>query len=272
MSSSLDIVNKTVPALKLSIITVCFNSEAAIRQTIASVLDQNYTNVEYILVDGASTDLTMDIIRSFGDQISHVISEPDDGIYDAINKGLAVASGDIVGILNSDDIYIDKYVLQSVAEVFSDDPDIQVVLGNVVFAHPCTPSKILRSYSCKWFFPWQFRFGWMPPHPGSFVSAAAYKKFGVFNATYKIAADFEMMLRLLFVHKLKYFRLDRVLVSMTPGGVSNKNLKSSFVLNAEVLRACRENNVFSNWAFLALKVPFRAMQLISRFTAEWTKK
>jgi glycosyltransferase involved in cell wall biosynthesis len=231
--------------MKISIITVCYNSESTIRDAIASVLGQDYPDVEYIIVDGNSKDGTVEIIKSFDKQISHWISEPDQGIYDAMNKGIALATGDVVGILNSDDFYFDNNILSKVVEAFRDER-IDSVFGDLVFVHPDNLDKVVRTYSSKDWHPDKFARGYMPAHPTFFVRRKYYEQHGRFKTDYKIAADYEMLIRLLYVHKLKYKYLPLTMVKMRKGGVSSNGIKSTIVLNDEIIRGCRENGIRTN--------------------------
>jgi glycosyltransferase involved in cell wall biosynthesis len=250
--------------MKVSVITVCFNSAATLRDTIESVLAQSGVEVEYIVVDGASTDGTLDILDDYRDQIATIISEPDEGIYDAMNKGIAASTGDVIGILNSDDIFAFPDTVANVVAVFQQQPNTDVVFGDVVFVSPDDLSSVKRHYSSKRFRPWKLRFGYMPPHPGTFVRREAYERVGTYRLDYRISADYEMFIRLLFVARLPYRRIDKVLVHMRPGGLSTSGLKSSVRLNREIIKACIDNGMYTNWLFLLPKVPFKLMELVRR--------
>lgn len=231
--------------MKISIITVCYNSAGTIRDAIESVLNQDHVDVEYIIVDGNSKDGTVEIIRSFGHRISRWISEPDKGIYDAMNKGIALATGEVVGILNSDDFYFDNGILSSVAEAFA-DPRVDSVFGDLIFVHPENLNKVVRTYSSRGWHPDKFARGFMPAHPTFFVRRKYYEQHGLFKTDYKIAADYEMLIRLLYVHKLTYRYLPLTMVKMRKGGVSSNGLRSNIVLNNEIIRGCRENGIKTN--------------------------
>ena len=253
--------------MKLSIITVCFNSASTIRDTIESVLSQDYTDIEYIVVDGGSKDGTQAIVESYGARISHFVSEPDKGIYDAMNKGVSLATGTVVGILNSDDFYESTTCASSVIKVFEQRPESDVVFGDVVFVNAADLNKVTRYYRGNRFEPWKLRFGWMPPHPATFVRKAAYKTVGLYSLKYRISADYEFFVRLFMVHKLKYSYLDQVLVRMRSGGASTAGLRSSLKLNFEIVSACRTNGVYTNIFMLLLKLPFKLYELRKRPTA-----
>lgn len=250
--------------MKVSIITVSYNSAATIRDTIESVLSQGYKNIEYIIVDGASKDTTMAIVNEYGYKISKVVSEPDKGIYDAMNKGISLATGDVIGILNSDDFYEGSEVISSVVESFSSSPDSQVVFGDIVFVNADDLNTVTRFYGAEHFRAWKLRFGWMPPHPATFVRSEAYKATGLYSTEYKISADYEMFVRLLLVRKFKFSRLDKVLVRMRAGGVSTSGVKSSLHLNKEIVQACRRNGVYTNILMVLSKIPFKLFEYVKR--------
>lgn len=250
--------------MKISIVTVCFNSEKTIRGTIESVLNQDYPNIEYIIVDGASTDRTLEIIQEYRGSLSKVISEPDAGIYDAMNKGVQAATGEIVCILNSDDIYEDSRALSDVAACFEENKSAELVFGDVVFVKPDDVSQVVRHYGSGHFRPWKLRFGWMPPHPATFVRRSAYQRTGLYDLAYKISSDYEMFVRWLLVERLEYARLDQVLVRMRAGGVSTSGVKSSILLNREIVKACRANGLYTNIIFVLSKFPFKLLELTRR--------
>ncbi len=250
--------------LKISIITVCFNSEITIRHTIESVLSQTYSDIEYIIIDGASHDSTLKIINEYRNQISYILSEPNNGIYDAMNKGIKMASGEIVGFLNSDDIYESNDIIKQIVDCFQETNDLDVLYGDVVFVNSKNVNKILRYYSSKNFKAWKLRFGWMPPHPGSFIKKKVYQKYGNYDITFKISSDYELFVRLLLVQHLKYKRIDRILVRMRQGGVSTSSIKNIILLNFEILRACKNNGIYTNIIFLITKIPFKILEMYIR--------
>ena len=238
--------------LKISIITVSFNSVKNISDTIKSVLAQTYPNIEYIIIDGASTDGTIEIINSFGKNISIFKSEPDNGIYDAINKGIRLASGNIVGILNSDDFFYDSNVIQRVADAFKENK-IDALFGDAIFVDPENTSRIVRYYSSKNFNPDKFKFGYMPAHPSFYVRKELFEKLGYYKVDYKIAADFELLIRFLYINKIVYRYVEMPFLYMRTGGVSNKSILSNFVLNKEIARGCKENGIHTNFFFIYSK-------------------
>lgn len=250
--------------MKVSVITVCYNSEATIRDTIESVLAQSYADIEYIIVDGASSDRTMAIVDEYKDHIAMVCSEPDKGIYYAMNKGIKLATGDVVGILNSDDFYQNDDVVQDVVCQFDACLAADIVFGDVVFVAPGNLEKIIRYYRSDHFRPWKLRFGWMPAHPATFIKKRAYDLVGFYSLNYKISSDYEIFVRLLLVHKLSFSRIDKVLVRMRTGGASTAGIKTSFLLNREIVKACRKNGIYTNLVFVLSKIPFKLLEKFYR--------
>ncbi len=250
--------------MKISIITVCFNSEKTIRCTIESVLSQDYPDIEYIIIDGSSGDGTMDIVREYEGRIDIVLSEPDLGIYDAMNKGVRSASGHVIGILNSDDFFEYPSVISDVVSHFKSNSTSSLIFGDVVFVEPLDTRNIVRFYNSSKFKSWMLKFGWMPPHPASFFKRSVYEQVGGFSLDYKIAADYELFVRALLVHRLTYTRINKVLVRMRAGGVSTSGLKNSFLLNMEIVKACKSNGVYTNLFFVLLKVPFKLLEVFRK--------
>jgi glycosyltransferase involved in cell wall biosynthesis len=237
--------------MTVTIITVSFNSAKTISDTLQSIALQTYPKIEHIIIDGASKDHTLDIIRQFP-HVAKVISEPDKGIYDAMNKGINMATGDIIGILNSDDFYGATDLIQKVVDAF-EQQQIDAVFGDVTFVQPNNLKKVVRYYSSKRFHPKKFEFGYMPAHPTFFTKKETYEKYGMFKTNYHISADYELLIRLLYVHKLKYHYLNYSMVTMRAGGVSNSSLKHIYILNKEIVRACEENGIKTNMFKLSLK-------------------
>lgn len=227
--------------MKISIITVSYNAENTIRDTIESVVGQTYTNVEYIVIDGNSTDSTLEIVKSFGEKIHKLISEKDNGIYDAMNKGIAMASGDIIGILNSDDIYAHSNVLTEIVNKFQ--KKIDAVYGDLVYVNAENTAKVVRKWIAKPYREGDFLKGWMPPHPTFFVRNDVYKKYGAFNLTLKSAADYELMLRFIHKHKINIAYHNDVIVKMRTGGQSNASIKNRIKANKEDRLAWKINGL-----------------------------
>ena len=231
--------------MKISLVTVTFNSANTLQDTIDSVMRQDYKDIEYVIVDGASKDGTVDVIHANANRLTKWISEPDRGIYDAMNKGLRMTTGDVVGIINSDDFYHDTTVLSAVAKAF-EDPAIDAVFGDLVFVDPANLTKVVRKYSSRNWHPGKFALGFMPAHPTFFVRRKYYEQFGLFKTDYKIAADYELLIRFLYVHKLRYRYLPITMVTMRKGGVSSNGIRSNIILNNEIIRGCRENGIKTN--------------------------
>ena len=248
---------------KVSIITVCYNSDVTLCDTIESVLEQDYRNIEYIIVDGGSTDNTIDIINEYRDKIDVVISEPDKGIYDAMNRGINVATGDLVCILNSDDLYSSTSSVRRLVEC-GQKAGTDTVFADLVFVDPSDTDQIVRYYRSNRFHPKRLRYGWMPAHPTFVVKRELYQKWGLYLLDYRIAADYEMMVRLLYRAGATYTYLPEVVVKMRAGGVSTSGLRSSWVLNREIVRACRENSLKTNMFRLLLKIPAKLMERVRK--------
>jgi len=234
--------------MKISIITVCYNAALTIADAMSSVLSQRYDDVEYVVVDGKSDDGTRQIIERFIDQHSEAnikyISEPDEGIYDAMNKGIAKSTGEVIGILNADDFYYDETIIEQVASAFT--PDIDAVFGDLIFVSNGNRNKTVRTYSSKNWHPAKFARGYMPAHPTFFVRKRYYDQYGLFETDYEIAADYEMLIRLLYTHQLTYRYLPLTMVKMRMGGVSSRGIKSNITLNNEIIRACRKHGIRTN--------------------------
>ena len=250
--------------MKISLITATYNSGRVLRTTLESVLKQTYSDIEYIIIDGASKDNTIDLVYEYEPLFNGRIkwlSELDKGIYDAMNKGIRMATGDIVGIINSDDFYHRTDVLSRVAEAF-EEPGVQAVYGDVRFVHPGDLDKTIRYYSSKVFSPKLFRYGFMPAHPTFFTYKKYFEEFGYYETNYKIAADYELLVRFLYVHKLqaKYLPLD--FMKMRTGGVSTASVRSNILLNKEIVRACRENGLWTCFPLLLMKYAVKVFELI----------
>ncbi|CAN5462635.1 glycosyltransferase family 2 protein [soil metagenome] len=248
--------------MKISLITVSYNSSATIKDTIASVSSQSYKDIEYIIVDGNSKDTTVDVIRSAGPVVSRWVSEPDRGIYDAMNKGIGMATGEIVGIINSDDYYYSDKIISEVASAFQDQ-EVDAIFGDLIFVDPPNLKKVVRTYSSKKWRPEKFAWGYMPAHPTFFVRRKFYDKVGPFRTDYKIAADYEMLIRLLYVHKLRYKYLPMTMVVMRKGGVSSNGIGSNIILNREILRGCNENGISTNYFKIYSKYFFKLSELLN---------
>ncbi len=225
--------------MKISIITVVYNNSRFIESCINSVINQSSQNCEYIIVDGGSTDTTTQIVAKYKDKISKFISEPDEGIYDAMNKGINMSSGDIVGFLNSDDIYASSNILELVANYFINN-DIDCCYGDLVYVSRDDINRVIRNWNSCEFDPELFSRGWHPPHPTFFVKKSVYEKYGVFDTKFTIGADYALMLKFLIKHRISVKYIPEVLVRMRVGGSSNKNLFNIFKANIECYRAWKE--------------------------------
>ncbi len=243
--------------MRVTIITVCYNSEKTIERTIKSVLEQSYHSIEYIVIDGSSSDRTVEIINQFSSRISVFKSEPDKGIYDAMNKGVALATGDIIGVLNSDDFYISKTIIADVVERFIGKPESQILIGNVDFVSADNADIPVRLYSSAAFKPWQLRYGFMPAHPATFLKKSVYALVGYYKDDYKIGADFDLFVRIFLQYKISYDIFDRVVVRMAIGGVSTSGWNSYQTSTREMLRAFKENKKYTNLLFLLVRLPIK---------------
>lgn len=245
----------------ITIITVVFNGAETLSDTLESVMMQTYDNIEHIIIDGGSSDGTVDILRQYDPAIDYWLSEKDRGIYDAMNKGIALCSGEYVGMLNSDDMFSDKNVLQEIANSFG-MTKVDAIFSCLNIVEKNNLKKILRKYRVTKLNSVLLRIGVMPAHPTFYCKKSCYVEGGMYKTDYKIAADFEMLLRLLIRQKISWSFIDKVTVTMRSGGLSDSGFITSVKLNLEILRACKENGLYSNWIFLLLKLPLRLFELI----------
>lgn len=249
--------------MKISIITATYNSEITIGDTIKSVLRQTYKDIEYIIVDGGSTDGTISLVKSYENEFQgrlKWISEKDRGIYDAMNKGIRLATGDVVGILNSDDFYTDVDILQTVADTFRHEDNIDAVYGDIHFVREDNLGKCVRYYSSKMFSPFWLRFGYMPAHPSFYCRREVLVKSGLYRLDYKIGADYEMMVRLFKKQKITAKYIAKDFVTMRTGGASNSNVRSRLTLIREDVKACRDNGVYTNSLLICLKYLYKIFE------------
>ena len=228
--------------MKISLITVSYNSQDTIEETIQSVLSQKNIDLEYIIIDGASGDDTLDIISKYKEKIDIFLSEKDKGIYDAMNKGIALASGDIIGILNSDDVFAHDHILEKAANLFN-DPSIDGIYGDLVYVDRFDLNKVKRKWTANKYQSGAFLKGWMPPHPTFYLRKRVYEKFGDFNLDFTSAADYEIMLRFIHKHNISLDYLPEVMVKMRQGGTSNASLKNRIKANREDKRAWEVNGL-----------------------------
>jgi len=248
-------------ALKISVITVCYNSVRTIEETIVSVINQRDANVEYLVIDGGSTDGTLNVLQKYQAHIDKIVSEPDNGIYDAMNKGLALASGDIVGFLNADDLFAEDCVLKNIAELFENfSPD--ACFGDLIyFSSP--QQKTVRYWQSSAFKAGAFARGWSPAHPTFYVKRAIYQQYGGFNLAYPMGNDIELMMRLLEKHRIKSIYLPLVMVKMRLGGVSNQSIKNIVIQNKSIFEAANHLKLRIRWgSFIFCKMGHRFSQFI----------
>lgn len=246
----------------ISIITATYNSAKTINDTIKSVLCQTNKDFEYIIIDGGSTDETIDIVKSYESEFSgrlKWVSEKDKGIYDAMNKGIKMASGDIIGILNSDDYYTSDDILLTITDAFKCQ-DVDAIYGDIHFIKDGDPDKCVRYYSSKRFSPFWLRFGFMPAHPSFYCKREVFEKSGLYRLDYKIGSDYEMMVRLFRKYKISSRYVPKDFVTMRTGGASNSNLNSRLTLIKEDVRACRDNGIYTNELFVCLKFLYKIFE------------
>lgn len=251
--------------MKISIITTALNSEKTLADTLESILRQTHKDVEVWVIDGGSTDSTVDIIRSyeplFGNKL-HWISEPDRGLYDAMNKGLARVKGDVVGILNSDDFYTSDDVLETVVQKLKKHPSVQAVYGDVHYVNADNLDRVVRYYSSSGFSPWKLRFGYMPAHPAFYIRRRAMQQAGLYSLDYELASDYEMMVRLFCKYKIGASYIKKDMVTMRTGGLSNNSFRSRILLTKEDAKACRSNGVYSNFLLCCVKYVTKVFEFL----------
>ncbi|MFA5323245.1 MAG: glycosyltransferase family 2 protein [Smithella sp.] len=253
--------------MKITLITVCLNSAATIRDTLESVSSQSYKNIEHIVVDGGSVDKTPVIVREWKKHPVRFISEPDKGKYDAMNKGIRLAVGDVIGILNSDDIYYDSHVLETVARTMNDSA-VDACYADLIYVDKNNPEKIIRYWKSCSFKKGLFARGWMPAHPTFFARRLVYEKYGLFDLNYSFAADVELLARFMERFEIKSVYIPKIFTRMRSGGDSNKSLFNIIMQNIEIYRACKKNNLrISSGAFIFAKIAARIRQYSARPTA-----
>jgi glycosyltransferase involved in cell wall biosynthesis len=237
--------------MKISIITITYNSSKTLATTLESVAEQDYHNIEHIIVDGLSKDNTIEIVKQFT-HVAKWVSEKDKGLYDALNKGIQMATGDVIGLIHSDDFLASNDAVSKIAKAFQEN-NVDSIIGDISFVNPDNLKKIIRHYSSKSWKPSKFAKGYMPAHPAFYCKKELFEKYGYYKMGYKIAADYELLIRFLYTHKVSYKYIPETIVMMRTGGTSNENFKSRIVLNQEIVRACAENGIKTNMLKLSLK-------------------
>ena len=249
--------------MKVSIITATFNSRTYIENCIKSIKDQTYKTIEHIIIDGGSSDGTLDIIERYKEEISYWLSESDNGIYDAMNKGIKAATGDIIGILNSDDVYADEFVIENVVKCLSGN-NVSTCYGDLVYVDQNDTSKIVRIWKSCDFSKERFKKGWMPPHPTFFVRKYIYEKYGMFNLNFPMAADYELMLRFLYKYNVSTTYIPKVLVKMRTGGTCRPGFLNTPKNVIENYKAWKINYLNPNPVTFILKPLSKALQYFKR--------
>lgn len=251
--------------MTISILTVCFQSAATLEMTIQSVLNQDYPHIEYIVVDGASKDGTVDILKKYADRIRY-ISEPDRGIYDAMNKGLALATGDIIGVIGADDFYPSRDVLSTVAQTFEQN-EIDAVFGDVQFVNPENIQTVVRYWKESDYHRDKWLQGWMPPHTTFYLKKSVYDQYGPYRTDFTCSADYELMLRILFKNHVSAKYIPKVLMTMRNGGTSTASWKHRWVANQEDRKAWKINQLRPRWYTLWWK-PLSKIKQLFQYSGE----
>ncbi len=228
--------------MKISVITAVYNNRDTIAEALDSALTQTHPDVELVVIDGGSTDGTREVLQGYADRLAVLVSEPDHGIYDALNKGIARAGGEVAGFLHSDDLFADVAVLSRIAAAFA-DPAVDAVYGDLLYVRKDDPSRVVRTWRADAFSPARMAHGWMPPHPTFYVRRAVYERLGGYDTSYRIAADYDCVLRLLGKGGVRAAYIPEVLVKMRVGGASNRSLKNILQKSREDYRALRVNGV-----------------------------
>lgn len=257
--------------MKISVITATWNSGKTIGDTLRSVLNQSFTNVEHIIKDGGSKDDTLEICKSFeqkyytdGDKgrTINILSDKDKGIYDAMNQGIEAATGDVIGILNSDDFYTSDDVLARVAEEFEKSPELEAVYGDIHFVKDENLKKCTRYFSSRYFRPWALRFGFMPAHPSFYVRREVYEKYGLYDLDFRTSSDFEMMVRLFVKEKIHARYVNKDFVTMRAGGESTAGLAAKKKVNQDIAGSLRKHGIYSNQVFQSMRYIWRIGELL----------
>ena len=253
--------------MKVSLITVVYNNVEYIRNAIESALSQVYSSIEYIVIDGGSTDGTLDIIEEYREKIAVVLSEPDTGIFDALNKGIRFATGDVIAILHSDDVFCDERVVSSMMARMS-EMNAEFCFSDLVIVDK-SGTKVLRYYMAHYFKRWMFRIGWLPPHPTCFMNRSLFDEFGLYSTDYDVAGDFDFLVRIFYGREIKWAYLDRITVKMRYGGASNSGWESKKRNINEISKILHENHIWSITIFQIMRYFIRLVELFVRPKHKW---
>jgi len=245
--------------VKVSIITVCYNAEKHIEETIQSVLSQDFNDLEYLLIDGGSNDSTVEIVNKYNSKIDFIISEKDEGMYDAMNKGIKLAKGELIGILNAGDLFVNEKV---VSEIVNKIEEKDAVYADLDYVNELNTNKVIRKWKSGEFNFTNFKYGWMPPHPTLFIRKKIYENFGMYRLDYKTAADYELMLRIFYKNECSAVYLNKVIVKMRVGGASNSSIKNRINANMEDRKAWKDNELKPYWFTLFLKPARKIIQYL----------
>lgn len=253
--------------MKISVITATWNSGKTVGDTLRSVLGQSYHDVEHIVKDGASSDNTLEIVGGYVDKYGkarkmlRIVSGKDKGIYDAMNQGIGAATGDVIGILNSDDFFTGDDVLERVADEFSKDPGLEAIYGDIHFVKDTDLTKCTRYFSSRFFRPWMLRFGFMPAHPSFYVRREVYEKYGLYDLDFRTSSDFEMMVRLFVKYKIHAKYVNKDFVTMRAGGESTAGLAAKRKVNRDIAGSLRKHGIRSNQLLQSLRYVWRVGEL-----------
>lgn len=249
--------------MKITLITATYNSSYYIAECVESIFSQSYPNIEQIIIDGESKDNTLEVIMSTPNRVTKIVSEPDEGIYDAMNKGIRLANGDIVGILNSDDFYASETIIEKIAEIFK-QTGCDSLFGNLDFVSSNDIVKVIRHWKSSPYHPGSFAKGWHPPHPTFFIKREIYEKYGLFDTSLNVSADFELMLRFLEKHKISTYYLDETIVRMRYGGESTGSLRRIITGNKNILKAFKKNDIKVSPFYTLNRILSKTNQFIQR--------
>jgi len=245
--------------VKVSIITVCYNAEKHIEETIQSVLSQDFNDLEYLLIDGGSNDSTVEIVNKYNSKIDFIISKKDEGMYDAMNKGIKLAKGELIGILNAGDLFVNEKV---VSEIVNKIEEKDAIYADLDYVNELNTNKVIRKWKSGEFNFTNFKYGWMPPHPTLFIRKKIYENFGMYRLDYKTAADYELMLRIFYKNECSAVYLNKVIVKMRVGGASNSSIKNRINANMEDRKAWKDNELKPYWFTLFLKPARKIIQYL----------